>query len=500
MAQKRNLHEGGNPSHAARPVTATPARVDLAQRAFDRTSGAPLVTGNAVRVLFDAAENYPAWLEAIRAAKHTIFFENYIIEEDEVGREFAAALSEKARAGVKVFLLRDWLGSRSEASRGFWWRLADAGVELRVFNPPTLASPFGWVSRDHRKMITVDGRIGFVTGLCVSSRWLGDPARNIAPWRDTGLEIIGPAVADIEQAFKEVWDVTGDALPEDALSPRDEMAPAGEVAVRVVASAPTSTDLFRLDQMIAAAAQRTLWLTDAYFVGIAPYVQALRRAARDGVDVRLLVPSTTDIPVISPLSRAGYRPLLEAGVRVFEWNGSMIHAKSAVADGKWARVGSSNLNLASFIGNYELDVAIEDEGIARTLEEAYLQDLSQSTEITLSGRRLKPLVPRGRKVRGGSGRKRVSAVRFANALGTAAVSSTRALGAIETGIELALAAALLGISAVGILWPRVLAYPIAALGLWFSLTLLVRARRNAKQRELERSRQSGAPRDPPGPC
>ena len=118
--------------------------------------------------------------------------------------------------------------------------------------------------------------------------------------------------------------------------------------------------------MIAAMARRTLWLTDAYFVGIAPYVQALRAAALDGVDVRLLVPGASDIPVISPLSRSGYRPLLEAGIRVFEWNGPMLHAKTAVADCRWARVGSSNLNIASWISNYELDMAIEDEDFART--------------------------------------------------------------------------------------------------------------------------------------
>lgn len=463
-------------------------RSDLAQRVFDRTSGALLVEGNAVRVLLDAAENYPAWLDAIRSAERTIFFENYIIEQDEVGEAFARALAERARAGVKVRFIRDWLGSRSTASDEYWGALEEAGVELRVFNPPSLGSPLGWISRDHRKMVAVDGRVGFVSGLCISQRWTGDPERGIAPWRDTGIEIRGPAVADVERAFKQVWDVTGAALPANELADPGAIPRAGDVAVRVVAGEPTSTDLFRLDLMIAAAAQRTLWLTDAYFVGIAPYVQALRNAARDGVDVRLLVPSTTDLPVIGALSRSGYRPLLEAGVRIFEWNGPMIHAKSSIADGRWARVGSSNLNLASFIGNYELDVAIENEELARAFEEIYLRDLENSTEITLTGqRRVRPVVPRHPAPSGGSLRRpRVGAMRFASAVGVAAVSGTRALGAVESPIELALSLGLLALSVVGFLWPEFLAYPFALLALWLSIVLALRARRNAKQREVER--------------
>ena len=393
-------------------------------------------------------------------------------------------LRERARAGVKVRLIRDWLGSRSEAPDEFWMALEEAGVELRVFNPPSFSSPLGWVSRDHRKMLSVDGRVGFVSGLCVSQRWLGDPSRGIDPWRDTGVELRGPAVAWVERAFKEVWDVTGAPLPLSALSDPNAIAPVGDVAVRVIAGEPTSTDLFRLDQMIAAAAQRTLWLTDAYFVGFAPYVQALRGAARDGVDVRLLVPSTSDLPLISPMSRSGYRLLLEAGVRVFEWNGSMIHAKTAVADGRWARVGSSNLNLASFIGNYELDVAIEDPAIARDLEEAYERDLENSTEIILTGaRRVRPVAPRSPPPARVSGRPRVGAARFANAVGAAAASGTRALGAVESGIELALAGALFGLAVLGIVWPAALAYPLAVLGLWLSIALALRAHRNARRRK-----------------
>ncbi len=144
--------------------------------------------------------------------------------------------------------------------------------------------------------------------------------------------------------------------------------------------------MYRTDLLVASTARKNLWLTDAYFIATAAYTQALQAAARDGVDVRLLVPGASDIPAVSPLSRSGYRSLLEAGVRVFEWNGTMLHAKTAVADGIWSRVGSTNLNLASWLSNYELDVAIEDAAFAKVMAWQYEQDLARATEIVLTKR------------------------------------------------------------------------------------------------------------------
>ena len=348
----------------------------------------PLVPGNDVTLLKDAAQNYPAWLAAIEAARRTIHFESYIIHDDEIGEQFAQALAARARAGVRVRLIYDWLGAVGKTSRRFWRQLRAAGVEVRCFNPPSLASAVTWLSRDHRKMLAVDGQIGFVTGLCVGRHWVGDPARGIEPWRDTGIGVRGPAVADLERAFARMWALTGHALPAAEAPARESMAAAGDVSVRVIASMPGTAELYRLDQVIAAAARRTLWLTDAYFVGTTAYVQSLRAAARDGVDVRLLVPGATDIWILRGLSRAGSRPLLEAGVRVYEWNGTMLHAKTAVADGRWARVGSTNLNLQSWIGNWELDVAVEDERFAARMEEMYLDDLRYKTLRGLEGKAL----------------------------------------------------------------------------------------------------------------
>ena len=165
--------------------------------------------------------------------------------------------------------------------------------------------------------------------------------------------------------------------------PRHTRLPAGDVSIRLIEGQPSEMGVYRLDLLIAAGVQDRLWLTDAYFVGTTAYIQALGEAARDGVDVRLLVPGISDIPITQALSRASYRPLLEAGVRIFEWNGPMLHAKTAVADGHWARVGSTNLNIASWIGNWELDVAIEDSYFAEAMESMYLEDLAQSTEVVL---------------------------------------------------------------------------------------------------------------------
>jgi cardiolipin synthase len=471
------------------PQAIRPVR-QIGEQALSRASGAPLVLGNQVRILEDADGNYPVWLEAIASARRVVYLENYIFEEDEVGRVFADALAERARAGVRVRLVRDWLGTRSGASRGFWRRLEAAGVEVRCFNPINLSSPFGWVTRDHRKMIAVDGRVAYVTGLCISQRWKGNPARHVPPWRDTGLEIQGPAVADIEHAFAELWETMGEPIPEDELSQSSLLGAVGDVALRVIAGTPSTAGLFRMDQLVAAIARRSLWLTDAYFVGVTPYVQALRAAARDGVDVRLLVPNATDLPLVRSLSRAGYRALLDAGVRIFEWNGSMLHAKTAVVDGRWSRVGSSNLNLASFIGNYELDIAVEDQGIAQEMEDMYLRDLDNSTEISLARNRVvrlklppsdgEPAAPsRGRRARRlrnrrGSRGAAASAMRLANTVG-AAVTNHRTLGRAEGRILSLAGVGLVVLAVVSVLWPRVVVTPVAVLSLWVGLALMWRS-------------------------
>jgi cardiolipin synthase len=249
--------------------------------------------------------------------------------------------------------------------------------------------------------------------------------------------------------------------------------------VRVIAGGPNAAGAYRTDLLVASIAHRHLWLTDAYFVATSAYTQALAAAARDGVDVRLMVPGASDIPALSPLSRAGYRPLLDAGVRVFEWNGTMLHAKTAVADGRWSRVGSTNLNLASWMSNYELDVAIEDVDFALAMEAQYEADLERATEIVLTRRNrvrraetgigeLEPVAHARRAVSGSAGRAAAGAASVGSALG-AALTNRRALGPTEAGLLATMAVLTLGIAAIAIFVPRVLAWPIAILTAWLGV-------------------------------
>jgi len=447
----------------------------LAEQAFSRAAGAPLLGGNRVDLLIDAEVAFEAWLAAIAGATGTILFENYIFRDDALGHRFLDALVERARGGVRVCVVRDWLGCLGQSSAGFWAPLVDAGGEVRVYNAPRFASPFGWLSRDHRKLLVVDQTVGFVGGICVSGTWLGDAAKRVEPWRDTAIAVYGPAVGELVHAFADVWSQLGEPL-DDGVSARAARAlPCGQTDLRVVATVPNTAGLYRLDQLIAGMARTNLWLTDAYFVGVAPYVQALIAAARDGVDVRLLVPGSSDIPAVGSLSRAGYRPLLEAGVRVFEWNGSMLHAKTAVADGRWARVGSSNLNLASWIGNCEIDVAIEDQAFARLMEAQYEQDLTRATEIVLKmPRRRRGASGSARGSAGGSsGRAAAGALRIANSIG-AAITNRRVLGPAECAPLLFAGVLLFLAAALAALWPRLVAWPLAALALWIGASLVVR--------------------------
>jgi cardiolipin synthase len=487
-----------------------PIAQSFADRTFTRAAGAPLVEGNHLRLLEDARENYPAWLEAIGDARRHVHFENYIIRDDDVGALFADAFVAKAREGVRVRVIYDWMGALGTTSRAFWSRLRAAGVEVRCYNPPRLSAPLGWLSRDHRKTLEVDGRIAFVSGLCVGSDWVGDVEKQLAPWRDTGVMLRGPAVAEVQRAFVEVWRTMGEPVPaeelvnpEALLSPEGLLGPealpwAGDTSVRVVATSPASGGLFRVDKLVAALARHRLWIADAYFAGTPVFVEALCASARDGVDVRLLVPGESDIPLLKPLSRAGYRPLLQGGVRVFEWNGSMMHAKTAVADGLWARVGSTNLNFASWFGNYEMDVIVEDADFAHSMEQAYLRDLGNATELTLDAEhrtsRSQPAQRRSSGLNrnsGSAGRAAAGTVRIGNAV-SAACTNRRVLEPVEGRLLGVAGAVLLTTALLFAFFPRLVAYPLALLLAWIALACFhksfgLRARRGG-------SRSSGTER------
>jgi cardiolipin synthase len=451
----------------------------LADQAFARTAGAPLVEGNAVRLLKDGCENYPCWLDAIKAARQWIHFETYILHDDKIGRVFAEALADAARRGVKVRLLVDWLGNLMKTSPKFWRTLRNAGVEARSFGYPTIDSPLGWISRDHRKSLIIDGRISFVSGLCVGDDWTDDGHE---AQRDTGVMIQGPAVADVEAAFAEAWATTGSRVPLEELPAQNLIPPAGDVALRVIATMPSTWGVFKLDQLVASIARETLWVTDAYFVGVAAYVNALIAAARDGVDVRLLVPGTVDVLGVGAMSRAGYRALLEGGVRIFEWNGVMLHAKTAVADGRWARVGSTNANINSWWGNWELDVAIEDANFGSQMMTMYENDLANSTEVVLTARKMHPVERRRKprledlKTHGRTTRRAAAAgaIRMGRTLG-AVLTARREVGAAEAYNLFWSSLIFLAVGGVALMWPKAIAYPFGVLGVWFALVGLYRA-------------------------
>jgi cardiolipin synthase len=336
-------------------------------------------------------------------------------------------------------------------------------------------------------MLSVDGRVAYVTGLCVGDSWRGVATDNgppLDPWRDTGVEILGPAVAEIERAFAQTWTFAGGTLDRAELPDMDSIGIAGNVAVRVVASVPQTGGMYRTDLLVAALASKSLWLADAYFLGTSSYVQSLRSAAKSGVDVRLLIPGASDVLGMRAISRAGLRPLLEAGVRVFEWNGSMMHAKTAVADGRWARVGSTNLNLMSWVGNWELDLIIEDDAFAQEMESAYLADLAHSTEVVLQGRRPRParIAETRRRVRtrprhlktGSASQAAARFVRLSHSVG-AAITDHRELGPAERVIMYWGAALLAALAAIAIKWPKAIAFPIAVVCIWIAISLTVRA-------------------------
>jgi cardiolipin synthase len=358
-------------------------RLETAQQsvasAVNRAAGGRPVPGNEVGLLIDGPESYRAMLEVIAGASRWIHFENYIIRSDAAGWRFAEALAARARDGVRVRVLYDWIGSFFTA-RKLWRHLRSHGVEVRAFHPLRPLDLIANVSRNHRKLVVADGSRAVVGGLCIGCEWTGEGIEGGQPWRDTAVDIAGPAAAVLDQAFARTWAAAGGTLPDDNVAGR--VTPMGEAEVRVIGGEPGRERTYRVIELLAAGSINRLWFTDAYLVAPPRLFQALRDAARDGVDVRILVPGSSDLPLIRNLSRIGYRDLLRSGVRIFEWDGPMLHAKTIVADGRWVRIGSSNLNPSSLLGNYELDVLIEDPALAEAMERQYRLDIARSREVT----------------------------------------------------------------------------------------------------------------------
>lgn len=346
--------------------------------AINRAAGGRPIPGNHVELLIDGPSAYDAMLGVIAGATRWIHFENYIIRSDAAGWRFAEALARRARDGVRVRVLYDALGCLG-TSRAYWRFLREAGADVRPFRPLSPIDLVSNFSRNHRKLVVADGARAVMGGLCIGCEWTGEHVVGGHPWRDTAVEIAGPAASVLDQAFARTWSVARGKLPDEDVAGR--VTPQGEAEVRVIGGEPGRERTYRVVELLAAGSINRLWITDAYLLAPPRLFQALRDAARDGVDVRLLVPGTSDLPLVRNLSRIGYRELLRSGVRIFEWDGPMLHAKTSVVDGRWTRIGSSNLNPSSLVGNWELDVLIEDPKLAEAMERQFRLDVSRSREV-----------------------------------------------------------------------------------------------------------------------
>ena len=455
-------------------------------RALARASDAPLREGNRLELLRNGPDTYEDWLAAISGAERWVHLDNYIFSDDEVGERFAGALIRKAEEGVNVRVLYDWFGCL-DVDRSFWRRMREAGVDVRAVNPPTLGGPLGAIRRDHRKLLAVDGEYASTGGVCISDGWLVTSPETGLPYRDTAVGIRGPAVAEVERAFAGLWGVAGGSLPEDELPDPESIPQAGEEAARVVVQEPRRMRTLRMLQLLTAGVERRLWITDAYFLSMAILSQSLMSVARDGVDVRVLVPATNDLPWIGALSRTGYRQFLEAGVRIFEYGGPMIHAKTLVADGWWSKVGSTNLNVASLVANWEIDLVAEDIGFAAQMEELFEEDLSNAREVRLAGSSTHPRVRPERPIqssdrdarRGVVGSGSGGSATILRVGSTALQKSGYPLETHEQALAAAASGALLGASLLSLRFPRFLAWPLAAVGALYGGLGVLRAARSA---------------------
>ncbi|PYO35851.1 MAG: cardiolipin synthase B [Gemmatimonadetes bacterium] len=450
--------------------------------AIDRAAGARPIAGNTLDHHPDSAVALATMLADIAAARRWIHLENYIIRDDHTGRRFADVLAERAAAKVRVRVLYDALGSIGTSHR-FWRRLRQAGVAVRAFHPLLSLHPLEVLKRDHRKLLVTDGRTAMTGGLCIGDEWAGDPARGRQPWRDTMVRVCGPAVTALDAAFGRLWLRAGDPLPDDELDA--DPAECGTSPVRVVAGAPARAHIYRSVQLLAASAAERLWITDAYLLAPPPLYAALLDAAKAGVDVRLLVPGASDLPVLRNFTRVGYRDLLRAGVRVYEWQGPMLHAKTLLVDRRWARVGSSNLNVSSLLTNYELDLIAECEELSEALAAQFRRDLAYSREIVLEPRRLKlpprlvpaPAVPQGQE-------RAVAHKRSGYEMGAVAVVALRRVaGGLRRAIAWTAALICAGVGALLLAFPRVMSITLAVVAFWLALSfgLFAMQRRRARR-------------------
>lgn len=343
----------------------------------------PIFHGGKATLLQNGDAFFPAMLDAIRGARHTINFETYIFEPDEVGRQFMEALKERARAGVEVRLIVDGFGGL-KLTKKYRADLSRAGVMVRRFRPLALRNLVRFYRREHRRATVIDGVVGFTGGAAVSKKWKGNVG-NRHEWRDSMTQVTGPMVAGIQSAFAEHWVYcTGEVLVGPKFFPPLEPGP-GLCGLSVVSSPSDSLQPIRLLFWLSFSnARKRLWISNSYFIPDRRLRKAVIDRAQRGVDVRILVPGNhTDAVPVQAAGRSYYDELLKAGVRIFEYQASMMHAKTAVMDGIWSIVGSANLDERSMELNEENVLGIADRSLAHAIEEGLSADYERSREIRL---------------------------------------------------------------------------------------------------------------------
>lgn len=387
-----------------------------AQAALEEAAtGVPLIAGNKVQLLFDGPQTMAEMMKAISAAKDHINFETYIFDQDELGMRFADLLIQKQREGVVVNVIYDSVGTIG-VPQEFFDHMREGGVKLLAFNPvnPARARGNGWKlnNRDHRKMLVVDGKVGFTGGINISDTYSksspfrgggragggSSPTRakskDDVGWRDTQVRIEGPAVQAMQWLFVQTW------IEQDADDLRDAhyfapVAAAGDKVVRVLGSRPNGHfEIYKALLLAIQEAKKSIHITCAYFVPDDQTLQELEAAARRGVDVQLVLPSVSDSGLVFHAGRAFYQPLLEAGVKIYELRLSVLHAKTVVVDGVWSTVGSTNIDRRSFLHNSEVNVIVMGDAFGLEMENAFKEDLRNSNEISLAAWNRRPLITR----------------------------------------------------------------------------------------------------------
>jgi cardiolipin synthase A/B len=354
--------------------------------------GSPLTIGNRVQLLQDGPATYQAMLRAIAGARDHINMETYILEDDEIGQRFAQALLNKQAVGVQVNLIHDSVGTLG-TSPAFFKRLREGGIQILEFNPVNpLAARKGWElnQRDHRKLLIVDGRTAFLGGINISSVYStssfkpGGSRQKGPAWRDTDLQLEGPVVAELQRLFLSTWQAQrGPVLAERNYFPAAQNV--GHEVVRAIGSSPEDpySQIYVTLLSAIGSAQTSVQLTNAYFAPDPQLLDTLEAAARRGVAVTLLLPGETDSWMVFHAGRSHYERLLQAGVKIYERQGAILHSKTALIDGVWATVGSTNLDWRSFLHNHELNAVVLGPQFGRQVQAMFERDLAASAPVTL---------------------------------------------------------------------------------------------------------------------